>query len=323
MSNEVVGLASRGEIATHVAQFIQDTSTARRQMILRDLDYGYRQALERYEWPGLLRWDDTSVSVANNDAYFFAPKGVRTILGLIDATTPFVTQELSAFGLISQTGGFTQIAGVPTNHAYVGQFGIKIAIDAGTELEVLSSGTPDVREGFVRGLRSGEQKTVPFTLDGTSVVNVGLWDEVYQFSLSEASSSRTVTLRTVTNATTAATIAPGEMQSLYERHRFFTLSSGARSYRIVYKYTPPTVFDEDHIYLIPIQNYLIEWGIAKSYESRRQYDLAQAHVAMGEAALSKTWYEICGNRIETSTPLGALARITQGAGIVINAYGYR
>lgn len=323
MSNEVQGLSTRGELATHVAQFIQDVGVARRAMILRDLDYGYRQALERYDWPQLLRWADSDIVLSNGAAYFFTEKNVRTILGLVDATTPFVTQEFSAFGLISSTGGFTQISGVPTQHAYVGEFGINTVLTAQTNLEVLSSGAPDVRTGFLRGLSLGEQKTTAFTLNGTTAVNVGLWDEVYEFSVTSGTDTRAITLRTVSGATTVATIAPSETRAVYRRHRLFTLTSGTRTYRIIYKYTPPTIFEEDHVYQIPIQNYLIEWGIAKSYESRRQYDLAQAHVAMAEAALSKTWYEICGNRIETSTPLGALARITQGAGIVINAYGYR
>jgi hypothetical protein len=51
--------------------------------------------------------------------------------------------------------------------------------------------------------------------------------------------------------------------------------------------------------------------------------LAQKHTQLAEAAISKSWYEICGNRVETAVPLAALSRITQGSGIVINAYGYR
>jgi len=327
MANEVAGLTTRGDLATHIATFIQDLSAARRAMILRDLDYGYRQALERYDWPQLIRWADSDIVVSNGQAYFFTPKDVRTILGLVDATTPFVTQEMTAGGLIAQSGGFTQISGVPTSYAEVGEFGINTVLSAATALEILSSdsGTnpSDSRTGWIRGRLNGQQQSVSFTLTGTIPVAVGTWDEVYETSLSTTSTTLTVTLRTVSSASTVAIVAPNESRAVYRRYRLFTLPSGTRTYRIIYKYTPPQIFDETHVYLIPIQNYLIEWGIAKSYESRRQYDLAQRHTQEAEVAISKSWYEICGNRVEMAVPLAALSRITQGSGIVINAYGYR
>jgi hypothetical protein len=322
MSNEVSGLTTRGDLATHIAAFIQDLSSGRRAMILRDLDYGYRQALERYDWPQLLRWADSDLVVSNGQAFFFTPKDVRTIIGLIDATTPFVTQEMTAWGIVAQSGGFTQISGVPTGFAEVGEFGIKTVLDAGTSLEVFSSAA-DTRTGWLRGRLDGEQKTKAIQLNGTNIVPLGAWDEVYEFSLATSSTTLAVTLRNDTTLAEVALIAPNESQAVYRRYRLFTLPSGTRAYRIAYKYTPPQIFSETHTYQIPVSNYLIEWGIAKSYESRRQYDLAQKHTQLAEAAISKSWYEITGNRVETAVPLAALSRITQGSGIVINAYGYR
>jgi len=322
MSNEVSGLNTRGDLATHIATFIQDLSTARRAMILRDLDYGYRQALERYDWPQLIRWADSDIVVSSGQAYFFTGKDVRTVIGLVDATTPFVTQEITTSALIAQSGGFTQISGIPTGFAEVGEFGINTVLTAGTNLEVLSSAT-DTRTGWIRGRLSGQQKTEAITLDGTNIVPLGAWDEVFEFSLASSSTTLTVTLRIDTTQATVAQIVPNESEAVYRRYRLFTLPSGTRTYRIIYKYTPPQIFSETHVFQIPIENYLIEWGIAKSYESRRQYDLAGRHSQLAEAAITKTWYEITGNRVDTAVPLAALSRITQGSGIVINAYGYR
>lgn len=322
MANEISGLSTRGEIADQVADFIQDVSTNRRTMILRDIDEGYREALKKHEWPQLLRWADTEITVLNNVAYLFTEKNIRTVLAFIDGTTPFLVQEFSLSALLAHTSGFTQIQGVPSNVAHVGDFGIRIPIDAATSLEVLSSGT-DVRTGWIKGLLSGELKSTSFTLTGTNVVNVGAWDEVYEFMISSSSTSTTITLRKVSDQTTASVIAPNERQAIYRRYRLHTLPSGTRPYRIIYKYTPPAVFDETHTFIIPIEKYLAEYAKARSFESRRQWAPAGKHDQMAAVALAETWHEIEGNRVDVSIPAAALMRQTQGAGIVINAYGYR
>ena len=322
MANEINDLQTRGELADHVADFIQDTSTNRRRMILRDLDDGYREAIKRHEWPQLLRWSDVDITVLNNVPYFFVEKSIRTVLGFIDGQTPFRVQEVSLMGLLDHTSGFTQIQGVPTNVAQAGEFGIRIFIDAGTSLEVISDGT-DTRTGWVKGLLSGELKSTSFTLTSAFAVSVGSWDEIYEFSLSTTSTSRSVTLRKTSDATTAGVIAPNETQAIYRRYRLFTVPSGTRPYRIIYKYTPPQIFDETHVYPIPVQGYLMEYAIAKSFQSRRQWAPAEKHQQEAERKLLMTWKEIEGNRVDLSVPAAALMRVTQGSGIVINAYGYR
>lgn len=322
MANETVGMATRGELADHVAAFIQDTGTIRRTMILRDLDEAYREALRKYEWPQLLRWADVDIQALNNVPYFFTEKNIRTVLGFIDSTTPFRVQEHSLYGLLDHSAGFTQIQGVPSNVAHAGDFGIKLLIDPATALEVVSSGA-DTRPGWVKGMLNGELKQVNFTLNGAVAVSVGTWDEVYEFSLNTVSTTLTVTIRKVTGSVTAGVISPDEVQAIYRRYRLYTVPSGNRPYRIVYKYTPPQIFSETHQYVIPVQDYLKDFAIARGYQSRRQNDLAQEHLGIAEASLMKVWEETKGNRVDVSVPEAALMRMTQGAGIIINAYGYR
>lgn len=301
MANETTSLNTRGAIATAVAKFIQDEGSNRRTMILVDLDRGYRNALRRFNWPQALRWLDTQISLAASAAYFFTPKDVRTLLRVVDATTPSILQELGLDTMIDHSTGFVDLSGLPCQYAHAGDSAINTVIAPATALEVLSDGT-DVRTGFIEGILAGQTKRTSITLTGVTPVALGSWDEVTGFFFTTVSSSRIITLRTVSGATTVATVSLNETRSVYQRFRLAQIPQMTTALKIIYKYTPPMILSEDHEYIIPINDYLMEYAIAQSLKSRRQFSPAQMHEVAAENTLLMIWQESRGHRTEQYVP---------------------
>lgn len=322
MPNETVSLNSRGDLATAIAQFIQDTSTNRRAMILRDLDHGYRDALRRFQWPQLIRWIDSAVTVASGGAYFYMPKHVRQVLRILDQSTPFRPEELSMASLIDSTMGFVDIKGIPYQYAEAGEFGVNTTLTAPTALEMVSSAA-DTRALWLKGTLAGEFKTTTATINGTTAVALGSWDEVFETSVVNTTAvTTTLAVRIVTANTTVAVIAPNETKAVYRRYRVNPIPSGSVTYRIIYKYTPPQVFDEGHEYIIPIQDFLFEYGLAKSFESRRQWGPAGQHLQEADRCLDQIIDETRGHRVEIMIPESPYYYYGRGGGgIIVNRHG--
>lgn len=320
MANEISGLGTRGALADAIAEFIQDLSDPRVAMIKLDLDRLYRDALRRFPWPQLFRWVDSTVSVNTGGAYFFTPKDVRVILRVINVQTPYVIPEATLQDFVDMSAGFSNLSGLPYQYAQAGVSGINQVLTPTTALEILSD-SADVRTGYVRGMLGGEARTVTFTLTGTAPVALGNWDEVLEGPvLSETSNTATVTMRIVTGSVTVATVAPREIKSLYNRYRLAAIPQVLTALRVVYKATPPMVMDDDHEYLVPIQDYLFEAAVATSLESRRQQVSAQQHIARAEEILRRIWEESRGMRQEQYVPASPYWGFN-GDGIYVGALG--
>lgn len=321
MMNSTASLNTRGEIATHIAGKVQQTgSTAKRNEILRDLDHAYRIVLAQYEWPQLIRFEEAAVQQAANQAFFFLPKEVQDVIAIQDATTPLNLAQVTANKIMNQSQGFATIQGLSYEVSRMGDSGVKVVLDAGTALEIASSGT-DVRTGFVTGRRSGEQKTQAFTLNGTNQVSLGSWDDVFSVQVSSSSTANTLTIRIVTVNTTVAVIAPNETIAQYQRRRLYPVPAGAITLRVVYRYTPPQIFSEDHQYVLPIQDYLVEWGLALAYEADRKWAPAQAHKQEAQRILSFVVRTHMGEEIEVASPLYTWGGQLAGGGIIVNRHG--
>lgn len=319
MSNEINGLSTRGELASAIAEFIQDLSAERESMIKVDLDRLYRDALRRYPWPQLFRWVDATVSVNTGGAYFFTPKDVRVILRVCNINTPYVIPEATLQDFVDMSAGFSNLSGMPYQYAQAGVSGINQVLQPATALEILSDST-DVRTGYIRGNLSGEARTATFTLTGITPVALGNWDEVYEIALASTSNSATVTVRTVTGSATVATVAPREVKSSYNRYRMAAIPQVQTALRVVYKFTPPMIMDDSHEYIVPIQDYLFESAVACSLEGRRQQVSAQQHLAKAEAILQRIWDESRGMRQEQYVPASPYWGFN-GDGIYVGALG--
>jgi hypothetical protein len=324
MANEVLSTVTRGQLVEHIQEFVQDRSENRAAMIRRDLDHAYRIALRRYEWPHLIRWQDSALQYVDGQAFFFAPKDAAQILRLQDQTTPINPFEYSFGSVMDLSGGLATITSVPTSFAHVGTSAINVAIPAGTLVEVVSNDPGDVRQGVARGRKTEQPQTLAFTLLGDIPLQLGSWDEIAQFSLTTSSETETVIVRISGGGQTLTTIAPNEVETVYQKFRLFPLSSGPRVIRVVYRVVPPAIFSDDHVYLIPIQDYLIEYGISKSLQSRREPNLANENLAESDRILMEIWNEVTRGVIDIASPLFSWS--TNGrygpGGIVIRAHGY-
>lgn len=319
MANETANLNTRGELATHIqAKLQQTTSNAKRAEILRDLDHCYRVALTRKPWPQLNRWVDTGISASGGVAYIFLPKDVRNIIGIQDATTPIAMQQFTAKNLFNQTNGFANLNGLAVEFARVADSATNAVLSAGTALEILSDGT-DTRAGFIRGRYNNEQKTQAFTLTSAVAVSLGSWDEANLLEIASSSQSRTVTLRIVGGANVGA-VAPNETVAAYQKFRVFPIPQNTVTLRVLYKYTPPQIFDENHQYVIPIQDYLMQKVMAMAYQADRKWAPAQAHMAEAEMIFASICTEIFGEEIEVATPLFTFGGRIAG-GIIVNRHG--
>jgi hypothetical protein len=277
-------------------------------MILVALDQAYRKALRKYNWPELTRFVDSAVSVASGTAYFAAPKDVRILLRVADATTPYVLQQFAASDLIDHLSGFATLSGGPVEYGFIGNRGINVALNGSTALEVISDGA-DTRTGWVRGFLSGEQRSVNFTLNGSSAVSIGNFDEVSSFQVQATDSSRTVNIRKVAGSTVIGTIAPYERSTFYRLYRLALVPDQTTVLRLVYKYTPPSVFSEDHEYVVPVQDYLLDFAIGRMFQQRRQGDLADLHFRQAEQSLLEAVMELEASTIHQSMPQRPITRV--------------
>lgn len=279
-----MNLYTRKQLADHVANFIQDTSTKRRDLILDALDKGYLKARRKFNWPQLLRWSDAIVTATAGGAFIYLPKDVDVLLKLVDATSPLTLQEIELGAMPDLAGGFTNINGIVVTYELAGVFGSNAALPNDQPLDVVSDGT-DTRLGSVAGVLDNEPKRFNFTLTGTAAVTLGNFDEVTDFTLETSNANRVVSMRNFSTATVLATIGPGEQFARYKRYRLTRLPGQATTIRAVYKALPPAVLNEGHVYDLPIEDYLIEYAIAKAYEQRREDDLARNHFSEALDAL--------------------------------------
>lgn len=306
MANEISSPNSRGGLATAVGLFIQDQSTARRTMILTDIDRGYRQALRRFDWPQAIRWYEAAVSLSTSDAFMSLPKDVGNVIRVVNTTVPGVMQETEISSQIDNTAGFLAIAGLPYNIARVGDSAVNRTLSPSTALEVVSDGT-DVRTGFVEGILSGQTKRQGFTLTSAVAVAVGNWDEVTAVYVTSTSTIRTVSIRIVAGSTVIGTIAPSELRSVQPRYRVWPVPSQITSLKVIYRYAPPMLNDETHEFIIPIVDYLFEWAVGKSLESRRQFGPGAQHLQQAEMVLNQIWLDSRGHRTEQWAPISPYA----------------
>lgn len=302
MQTGTATIKTRGEIKAAVARFVEDSSTAGLAIIGDFLDLGYAEALALPDWPPLIRWADSAVSLAAGQAYIHAPKQVREILAIVDSTSPFNLEAHSVEGLLADQQGFAGTSGAPTRYAHVGDYGISSVIDAGTTVELVSDGA-DVRTGTIIGLRNGETQTTSFTLNGTSTVAVSqTYDEILQFFVASTSNTRTVTLRKGSNSGNLATIGPGEIDAVYKRLRLNFLTGAQTVYRIVYKAVPPPVNADSQHYMLPIQTYLYHYAVGMYYEKRRELQLAGRHLGLARDSLDRALLELKGQQVDVAIP---------------------
>lgn len=295
-------LRTRGELADAIASRVQDTSTSRRTQILSMLDQGYRRALNRHYWPQLVRYADAAVTVAKGETFFSTPKDVRNVLRILDDTTPFVLSQFSAEAVVDMTQGFVEVSGQPAHFFMVGEYGANQPV-TDQAVEVVSDGT-DTRTYFVRGIGGdGEPKTSTGALTSASAVSLGTWDEIEQFYVTTTDSSRTVTLRKGSGGATLATLAPGEREARYRRYRLMLKTPQAVDLTIIYRSDGRILDSESHRYPIPIEDYLIEFGVAKVLESLRQWSPAKHHMAQAEEGLVAAIVRDESERIHLSAPM--------------------
>lgn len=287
---ETNSLQTRGQLADAVAAFMQDTSAARRTMILQSMDQGFRDALQRYDWPGLVRWVDAAVVVAAGEAYFHAPEDARMLLGVVDSTTPLNLESWDLGGLVAATDGYADIRGRAVAYAFVGSVGINTLITVNTALEVVSDGV-DTRTFWLGGRRGNNQTHISFALTGTSAVSLGLWDDVTQVNMAAVDANRTVTVRGQGAGVTYSQIRPSNIGVGFLRYRIAAVPGQSTTLRLIYKYTPPTSFDDGHVYPLPINNFLFDFAIGRMYQSRRQWDGAREHIVMAENSLLNAMQE--------------------------------
>lgn len=281
--NEINTLQTRLQLQNAVANFIQDTSTNRATQIGLALDQGFRTALQRYDWPGLVRWSDAAVTLSAGDAYFHAPQECRNIIAVHDTTSIFDLSELSLRTLATETGGFATLTGGPAFYSLVGDVGINTTFAAATALELLSSAA-DTRVVTLEGVQSGVNVRSTVTLTGATPAAAGTWSDVTAFYVDSAG-AQTVTLRTVTGSTTVAQLLPQNRSVVYRRFRLARLPAANTTLRIIYQYTPPPIFDDSHVYPIPVQGYLFDFALGRMYQSKRQWDAAREHFALAEQQL--------------------------------------
>lgn len=281
-SSPNVGMLSRGQLATQIASFLQDTGTPRRTIILSDLDIAYVEALNGSRWPQLLR--QTDVSVASGATHFYLPKDVHILLRVLDSSIPFVLGNQSLANLIDQTHGLIDTQGLSTTYSFSGMSGTHTALSAGTSLEILSDGS-DTRTGQIDGYLNGLQQSRTFTLTGTTPVALGSWDRIINLQLNSSNTSRNVYLRRVSDSVVVSHIAPSEFEGNYREYRLAAVPAAALTLRLVYYYQPPPVLSENYRYPIPIQNYLYQQCVGMGLQQRRQWQPARDHFAMAKAAL--------------------------------------
>jgi len=301
MSNEITNLMTRGQLTDAAADLIQDTSANRKAMIRVALDMGFREALQRYDWPGLIRWVDAAVVVAANEAYFHAPEEVRSLLAVVDSTAPFVLDSLDIGAEIHMTQGFVTLSGGPVAYAHVGDVGINARFSAATPLEIVSDGA-DTRTVWIAGFQGIVPVRSSFVLTGTTAVSVGSWDDVTELSAATTDTVRSVTLRGAGAGTVYSVIRPNTFHTMFKRYRLAAVPGQVTTLRLIFRYTPPPVFNDAHVYPLPIQNYLMEFAVAMSYQSRRQQDFAVQHFELAEAFLLSAMSESERGRIRISRP---------------------
>lgn len=295
-------IKTRGELKAAVGRFVEDSSTNGLALIGDFLDQGYEEALKMSEWPPIVRWADSAVSLAAGVAYLHTPKDVREIIAIVDQTSPFNLDGFGVEQLLADQQGFAGTAGAPTRWSHVGDYGIKATLTAGSTVELVSDGT-DVRTGTIIGIRNGETQTTSFTLNGTSVVAVSqTYDEILQFYVASTSNTRTVTLRLASAGATLATIGPGEIDAVYKRLRLNFLTGATTAYRIVYKAVPPPVNADSQHYMLPISTYLYQYAIAMYFDKRREYQLSARHLGLAQNALDKTLLEFKSQAVDVCVP---------------------
>lgn len=279
-------MKTRGELADAVGNFIQDRSAARRVTILSDLDIAYDQALEAHTWPQFIRYSDVTVSVGAGQAYFHAPKDLRSLIRVIDTTTPGVLEQFGAAELIDILSGHTELSGIAVFFTFVGMSGINTTIAAGTELEVVSSAA-DTRTGVIVGRRDEQILTRSFTLNGINPVSLGPWDDVMDFHLDSSVTNLYVTLREVGTTTALSTVGPDEKSGNQRRYRLGAIPAAALNLRLVYYYQVPGALPEGYQYPIQVETYLYQTAVGMALQQRRQWQPAREHLAMGREALSR------------------------------------
>lgn len=307
---EIQGLQTRGDIATSVAQFIGDESLSLRRKILASLDRNYRTALRRYRWPNLIRWVDAGLTVSAGTAYVFAPKNLRGIIGFVDTMNPFNVTEWSTVPFIEFTRGMGFITGQPTRITFIGTYGINTIL-LGLNLEIASNGA-DTRTVIVRGRLNNEDRSISATLNGTTTVSVGIFDEITSFSVVAGPVQRPVIIRAgsggqvfdpLNPGTVLGAIALNDIDAVYRKFEITPTPANAATIRLVYYATPPPIIDENHPYDIPIHEWLFEKAVVEVLESRRQYAPASEHRTQAEEAWQIAVNEIESTRIHVAIPM--------------------
>ena len=67
--------------------------------------------------------------------------------------------------------------------------------------------------------------------------------------------------------------------------------------------SPPIITDEAHEFIIPIADFLFEYAVGKSFESRRQFQPGSMHLQQAEMVLLQIWLDQRGHRTEQFQPI--------------------
>jgi hypothetical protein len=286
VSNSILGLRTRAELRAVVQNQIQNSKNST-TIVNNALDQGFRSALSRMRWPQLFRDFPTALTITSGSINFHAPKEVRDLIAVVDTTSPFFLRAASPHAMFSRARGFTNLTGQPGEFAWMGTYGIKITLDsAGEALEIVSVDGADVRTGIIEGFNAaGERKKTEFTLTGTTAVSVGTFTDVTRLQIDTQNSAATITLQKVSDSTEAATIGPEELTAEYQRYRLNSAVSQDIVAQLLYYYTPPAVINDDDMYPIPIEDYLISFAASRYYQSQHQLTLAEGEFALAERRL--------------------------------------
>lgn len=302
MSNETANLMTRGQIVDAVADFIQDTAENRKAMIRVAVDMAFRDALQRYDWPGLVRWKDAAVTVAQAQAYFHAPEEARSLITVIDSTVPFQLSEFDLLGLVSPLHGDVNISGSVVAYGKESDVAINEKFASATALELVSDAA-DTRTVWMTGFQSDAPVRKSFVLNGTMPVAVGTWDDVTEMSVATTNATNTVSLRKVTEGTVVSRIRPRFTSVNFQRFRLAAVPAQSTVLRLIYRYTPPPIFDDAHVFPIPVQTYLMQFAIASSFQSRRQWAPARDHFALAQEFLLSAIGEAERGRVRMPRPM--------------------
>ena len=272
-----------------VARFVQDTGSYRATRIDDVLNDSLQKAKEATDWSELLRVEESTIQLADNDQYVFLPEDVDHVIAIGDPDNRVSAAGIRGGMAITDLIGFLTTQGTLRQLIDHGTWAQNRVLTSVGTIAVNSTNAGDTTQIVrVRGYDSDSVlMSEDIALSGTSSVPSAI---SYRAGLAILSISLPDTdlqgFVKVTQGPLFARLSPDEHSVQHKVVRLVPRSDSAKTLLVVYEAELPSMRDDGDVPLIPVSQYLIEMGKADIYLHQRKGNLAQVHERRAEKFLN-------------------------------------